>query len=149
MKYSFTNQILNFSFKLRLKNCGMLLNKSYLVFINFNSVQEAYAKCFAVHILEFEIFQISWNKWNKKHQTLSFQLFINKSSISIIFVLFFHVVCKISSYNVWTAKHLAQVSCTELTLPEKLVIEIGKIIVKSKFFWALALRTLSICKACC
>ena len=30
---------------------------------------------------------------------------------------FFHVICKISNFNMWTAKHLAQASCTELTLP--------------------------------
>ena len=29
---------------------------------------------------------------------------------------FFHVICKISNFNVWTAEHLAQASCTELTL---------------------------------
>ena len=27
------------------------------------------------------------------------------------FVLFFHVFCKISNFNMWTAKHLAQASC--------------------------------------
>ena len=43
-----------------------------------NSVQEAFTKCFAVHILKFEILQITWNKWNEQHQTLSFQFFINK-----------------------------------------------------------------------
>ena len=80
-----------------------------------NSVQEAFAKCFAVHILKFEIFQIIWNK---KHQTFSFQFFINRSSILMFFVLFFHVVCKISNFNMWTAKHLAQASCNELTLPQ-------------------------------
>ena len=34
----------------------------------------------------------------------------------MLFVLFFHVVCKISFFNVWTAKYLAKASCTELTL---------------------------------
>ena len=29
---------------------------------------------------------------------------------------FFHVICKISIFNMWTAKHLAQGSCTEFTL---------------------------------
>ena len=47
-------------------------------------------------------------KWSKEHQTLSFQFFINKSSILMLFVLFFHVVCKISNFNMWTAKHLVQ-----------------------------------------
>ena len=34
----------------------------------------------------------------------------------MFFVLFFHVVCKISNFIKWTAKHLVQASCTELTL---------------------------------
>ena len=54
-----------------------------------NSVQEACAKCFAVHILEFEIFQITWKKWNKEHQTFSFQFFINRSSIWCFLFCFF------------------------------------------------------------
>ena len=29
---------------------------------------------------------------------------------------FFHVICKISNFNIWTAKDLAQASCSELTL---------------------------------
>ena len=29
---------------------------------------------------------------------------------------FFHVICKISNFNLRTAKHLAHTSCTELTL---------------------------------
>ena len=81
-------------------------------FIKVNSVQEACAKCFAVHILKFEILQITWKKWNKEHQTLSFQFFTNKFSILMFFVLFFHVVYKISNFN------LAQASCTELTLQQ-------------------------------
>ena len=32
------------------------------------------------------------------------------------FVLFFHVVCKISNFHNWTAKNLLQAFCTELTL---------------------------------
>ena len=57
---------------------------------------KACSKCFAINILKFEILQITWKKWNKEHQILSFQFFINKSSILMLFVLFFHVVCKIS-----------------------------------------------------
>ena len=34
----------------------------------------------------------------------------------MFFVLYFHVVYEISNFNMWTAKHLAQASCTELTL---------------------------------
>ena len=80
------------------------------------SVQEACAKCFAVHISKFEILQITWKNWSKEHQTLSFQFFTNRSIILMVFVLLFHVVCKISNFNMWTATNLAQASCTELTL---------------------------------
>ena len=38
-------------------------------------MQEACAKCFAVQVLKFEILQITWEKWNKEHQTHSFQFF--------------------------------------------------------------------------
>ena len=34
----------------------------------------------------------------------------------MIFVSFFHVICKISNSNKGTAKYLEQASCTELTL---------------------------------
>ena len=36
---------------------------------------------------------------NKEYQTLSFQFFINKFNILMFFVLFFHVVCKISNFD--------------------------------------------------
>ena len=81
-----------------------------------NSVQEAYAKCFAVHILKIRILQITWNKRNKQHQTLSFQFLTNRFNILMFFVLFFHAGCKISNLNKWTTKHLLQASCIELTL---------------------------------
>ena len=60
-----------------------------------NSVQEACAKCFAVHMLKFEILQIKWKKRNKEHQTFSFQFCTNRISILMFSVLFFHVVFKI------------------------------------------------------
>ena len=37
-------------------------------------------------------------------------------AILMFFVLSFHVVWKISNFSMWTAKHLVQASCTELTL---------------------------------
>ena len=52
-----------------------------------NSVQEACAKCFAVH--KFEIFQITWKKWNKEHQTLNFQFFETIFSILMLFLFCF------------------------------------------------------------
>ena len=33
----------------------------------------------------------------------------------ILFVSFFHMICKITNFDIWTAKHLAEASCTELT----------------------------------
>ena len=70
-------------------------------FSKVNSVQEPCAKCFEVHILKFEVLQITWIKWNKEHQTLSFQFFINELTTLMLFVLFFNVVCKISNYDIW------------------------------------------------
>ena len=55
-------------------------------------------------------------KWSKEYQTLSFQFFTNRFSILIFLILFFHVVCKISNFDKWTAKHLVQAPFTELTL---------------------------------
>ena len=51
-------------------------------------------------------------KWDKEHQTF----FIDKYSIFMPFVLLFHMMCKISNFNMWTENYLAQASCTELTL---------------------------------
>ena len=53
-------------------------------------------------------------KMKQKHQTLSFQFFINKSSILMLFVLYFFMW--LANFNMWTAKHLVQASCTEFTL---------------------------------
>ena len=36
---------------------------------------------------------------------------------------FFHVICKISNFDMQTAKHLAQASCTELTLTLTLKVQ--------------------------
>ena len=44
----------------------------------------------------FKSYQLDGKKWNKEHQALSFQFFINKSTILMFFVLFFRIVCKIS-----------------------------------------------------
>ena len=95
------------------------LNWHWHLCVNSNSVQEAWAKCFTVHILGFEILQITWKKWNKEHQTLRFQFFIKNLAFWCFLFCFFHVVCKISNSNMWTEKQLAQASCTELLLTHK------------------------------
>ena len=50
-------------------------------------------------------------KQNKMHQNARF---IDEKLKTKSFI--FHVICKISNFNMWTAKHLAQVPCTELNL---------------------------------
>ena len=56
-------------------------------------------------------------KQNKKHQNTRFIDEKLKTKSLMFFVsFFFHVICKISNFNMWTSKHLAQASCTELTL---------------------------------
>ena len=44
-------------------------------------------------------------------------LLVKKWKLRIYY--FFHAICKISNFNMWTAKNLVQASCTELTLPGK------------------------------
>ena len=51
---------------------------------------------------------------NKMHQNAIGKKLKSKSLLS--FVSFFHAICKISNFYMWSAKHLAQASCTELTL---------------------------------
>ena len=54
--------------------------------------------------------------WKNETKNISFQFFINRSSILMFFVLFFHVASKISNFIMWNAKHLMQDSCSDLTL---------------------------------
>jgi hypothetical protein len=78
---------------------------------------------------------ITWKKWNKEHQTLSFQFFTTIFSILMFFVLFFHVVFKISTFNKWTPKHLAKASCTELTLTKMEIFKTFQNLVFSFFLF--------------
>ena len=78
-----------------------------LVECKVNSVQEACAKCFAVHILRFEIFQIIWKELNKEHEKLSFQFFIIKCCILMDFFVYScglqYINCKVfgESFLYW------------------------------------------------
>ena len=93
-----------------LRSPSSYLARSYLI----ATVQEAWAKCFAVHLSKFEILQTKTK--NQKHKNAkSFGKKLKTKSL-MFFVSFFHIICKISNFNLWTAKHLAQASCTELTL---------------------------------
>ena len=87
--------------------------------VKVNSVQETCAKCFAVHILKFEILQPTWNNKTKNIKSARFIDEKLKTKSLMFFITFFHVICKISNFIMWTAKHLAQVSCTELTLKQQ------------------------------
>ena len=64
-----------------------------------NSVQEACAKCFAVHILKFEIFQTTWKKQNKKHQNDRFIDEKLKTKSLMFFVSF--VSCDLQDFKFW------------------------------------------------
>ena len=54
-------------------------------------------------------------KQNKKHQNARFIDEKVKNKSLMFFVSFFHVICKNSNSNTYV-NHLAQASCTELTL---------------------------------
>ena len=83
-----------------------------------NSVQEACAKCFAVHLSKFEILQTTWKNKTKNIKMLVFIDEKLKLRVWCSLLHFFHLICKISNLNTWTAKRLMQASCTELTLPQ-------------------------------
>ena len=56
-------------------------------------------------------------KQNKKHPNArSIGEKLKTKSLMFFVSFFFHVICKMSNFNMRTAKHLAQASCTELTL---------------------------------
>ena len=91
--------------------CGYLRMYIQISPIKVNSVQEAFAKCFAVHILKFEILQTAEN-------VKILDLLMKNPKLRVWCSLFhlFHVICKISNFKMSTAKHLWQASCIELTL---------------------------------
>ena len=55
-------------------------------------------------------------KQNKTVKILDLLMKKRKLRVWCYLFHFFHVICKISNFNMWTAKHLAKASCTELTL---------------------------------
>ena len=90
-------------------NENMNLRKPiYYIVCKVNSVQEACAK--------FE---------RNEAKNISFSP-IDLSSIFMFFVLLFQVFCKILNFDKSTARHLAQASCTDLTLLVDLVFKIKK-----------------------
>ena len=76
------------------------------------SVQEPCVKCFVVNILRFAILKTTWK--NKKHQNA--RSIDKKLKTKSSLFNFLHLNCKISNFNMWTAKRLAQASCTDFTL---------------------------------
>ena len=82
-----------------------------------NSEQEACAKCFAVHLSKYEILQTTWKSKTNNIKLLNRLVKNEKLRVWCSLFHFFHVICKVSNFNMWTVKHLAQASCTELTLP--------------------------------
>jgi hypothetical protein len=61
-------------------------------------------------------------KQNKKHQNDSSIGEKLKNKSLMLFVSFFHLISNIKNLNKSPAKHLAQASCTELTLTAKLKV---------------------------
>ena len=55
-------------------------------------------------------------KQNKKHQNARSIDEKLKTKSLMFFASFFHVICKISNFDMWTTKHLVQASFNELTL---------------------------------
>ena len=115
-------------------------------------------------------------KWNKEHQTFSFQFFSNRFSVfflkstqykklapnslwfthwnlksckphekqkqkSCSFLHFINVICKISNFDMWIAKHLVQASWTELSLNLMFKSQVDVILVKVHFFTQFTLLT--------
>ena len=54
--------------------------------------------------------------WTKQKNIRLLLFSFSLINLAFWYFLFFHVVCKISNFDTWMAKHLAQASCTELTL---------------------------------
>ena len=54
-------------------------------------------------------------KQNKKHHNAKY-IGEKLKTKGLMILISFYVICKISNFNMWTTKHLAQGSCTELTL---------------------------------
>ena len=67
---------------------------------------EIFAGVFEVHLLKFEILQITWK--NKIKNIKMPSLLMKNWKLRVWYSLFhiFHVIGKISNLNMWTAKHL-------------------------------------------
>ena len=86
-------------------------------------VKSTQYKKLAPNALWFTYQDLKSCKSHAKNETKNIKLLVfNFSPILLLgFVPFFHGVCKISNLNMWTTKHLAQASCTELTLKTSLL----------------------------
>ena len=71
----------------------------YEIGVKVDSVKEACAKYFVVHILKFEMLQATWKKQNKKHQNAKFIGIKLKAKGLISLFHFFHRICKISNLD--------------------------------------------------
>ena len=84
-------------------------------------MQEACAKCLAVHILRFEILQTTWK--NKKHQNTKSKNWKLRVWCSLFhFYMWFNVIWKVSNFDMWIAKHLVKAFWTDVTLHWKVAI---------------------------
>ena len=99
--------------------------------VKVNSIQEACPKYLPVHNIKFEIFQATWKNKTKSNEMLELLMKNWKIRVWCSLLHFIHVICKISNFNMWTAKHLAQGSCTELTLL-KIVRAVSRVVPRGR-----------------
>ena len=88
-----------------------------------------------------------YQKQNKKSQNAKSIVDKLKTKGLMFFVSFFHVICKISNFNMWTAKRLAQASCTDLTLTtffnfNSFIFKIGKIFGRKILFLGMKMASI-------
>ena len=75
-----------------------------------------------VRILKFGILQTTWKNKTKNIKMINLLVKNWKLRVWCSLFHFFHVICKISNFNMWTTKHLVQASCTELTLLAQIIV---------------------------
>ena len=114
-------------------------------FFKVNSIQETCTIYFAVHLSKFEILLTTWKNKTKNFQMLN--LLVKNWELRVWCSLyhFIHVICKISNFDFWTAKHLAQASCTKAFAFCSLVILLISSICIG-FYGLVSLSSFSSCK---
>ena len=101
-------------------------------------------KKLAPNALRFLYQDLKSCKSHEKNETknirpLFFSFLTNRFNILMFCCFVFHVVCKLSNFNKWIPKHLAQASYTEFTL-SLLHFGISRALISDIGFWVLKLK---------